>query len=47
MADVLCARERLIDGELVSIWGKEVITMVKKDTSKESVLIKSLDKYRM
>lgn len=44
--NVLYVKERAINRELVSIWDKDVIIMVKKDIQK-SVLTRTLGKRRI
>jgi hypothetical protein len=45
--DVLYPEERVIDGENVSIWGKDVITTVKEAIIRRNALAKTLGKHRV
>jgi hypothetical protein len=45
--DDLYIEERVIDGEAVSIWGKDVVTAVKEAIIKRNALTKTLGKHRV
>jgi len=45
--DVLYVEKRVIDGETVSIWGKDVITAVKKAIIRRNALTETLGKQRV